>query len=436
MNVCQFWRELIKDTTLFWTTIWVFPTEIMPASQYLPRLKFLIERTGSGSGSGSSSIPLRIVWDATPHLGTLQPSQREALYWYFFEHVPFSRLKYLDVYKWDVRPKIIENSGYFHGPSILKKLDIRGILECKDLLNALEKSTTRIPHIQLHHMFDQLMQRRNPKLFDAVTTLSADTVIPLGITKCQNVTTLNVYQLPDTPCRMPRLRTLYIKDGFEFADFAIFDVPSLQNLHIEFIEDGGRMQPVLFPHLLSLTISSGELWPLSLFQADNLNTLCVEKPLASLKNSNGIVVRLLSEFNYKLSPSTLILNTPLEIPTIVWFLRRSPRINSLSVLLDIKVKSDFKELVKQIVSRWKDVQGNKLVDKWHLCPDLTTLELRLDWQQQDTNYWMTQAQKILRGRSIGIMESVTCEWSDGNRITVTMKQVMKAANAAAAGKAV
>jgi hypothetical protein len=222
---------------------------------------------------------------------------------------------------------------------------------------------------------------------------------------------------------MPQLRTLHVTALFDLDRFALASAPLLEVLNIEFIEDGGGLTQLVFSSLRSLTICSGEMWPLAHFRADKLDTLCVVMPSINAKKASGIVTRLLSEPEYTLSPLTLYLNLPLETEYIVWFLRRAPRVKQLFLLFDAKVRPRMKEFVKELSSqRHQAVTGKEAVNLWRLCPDLTNIYFQLNWVQDDLGHWKSQAEKILKGRSAGALEKVTCKWSDGKRLFVTIKE--------------
>jgi hypothetical protein len=134
----------------------------------------------------------------------------------------------------------------------------------------------------------------------------------------------------------------------------------------------------------------------------------------------------------------------MNLEDLIWFLEHTPSLRNLTVLVDPRVKSDmlnyFHGFCKvdlipespqdsqtdQMASDYQ-YQPTKYLKRWTLCPDLISLTLSLDWPQTDTNIWMPLIETTISSRCIhdAAMESVACEWSDGNRITRTTKEFRK-----------
>lgn len=410
LSVCRGWKELVTNTGQFWTTLWVCPKKAIKSQEYLPRLKLLSKRSGS--------TLLDIVWHFS---SDLTMAFKEELVEHLFQLAPLSRWKSLKVMDWTTHSQTVTNHFLSGGPIILQKVIIDEIWNCNGMLNILEQHANIMPlitHIELNG-YSEVDMSRYPTLLGRITTLVAPTVNPAVMNLCRNLSTLHVGSLSSDMRNMPQVRTLRIGQQWFMANsFNRIHVPYLESLDVHHIDAN---QPVNFPCLRTLTIQAGEIWPLSFFRAEALVTLSVARPLSSLDHSRRIFLRFLAMREYKLRPSILILNTPVAFNLMALFLQKFPSVEKLAILVDPGLKNDKEKLIQiftLIPENIGSVQANDC-EKRQLCPNLTSLWLRLDWNQEDCEDWMNVSNLILDERSGGIVNGITCEWVDGNRITIT-----------------
>lgn len=436
ISVCRRWRELIIITSQFWTVISISPInpksrETIPTNEWLPILKSLLERSGS--------MPLKVIWNFPFNLSStservmkeITPKFQGDLITCLFDYAPFSRWRSLEIRECGRHTPSQKVLNRLLGPFALKELSIKSKwVHLSYLLELLEKSAVVVTHIHSSVLYDRHLEAY-PVLLGGVTALSIVEINPRVADLCRNLSTLRIKMLPEEHCVLPQLRSLHVEQNFDLQQFVYVVAPLLKYLRVKYFTEYGRIYlggSYQLPCLHTLTISRGQLWPLVYFRADALEKLCIDAPLGSLKESTAIINRLLDRSDYRISPFILVLNTPLRLRTMLRLLQRSPRIRNITISINPLVESIAYELFEEIVhsnrQEGDNIRATDTKRSWQLCPDLTTLHLLLDWAQVDTDYWTEKAHGILRGRSGGPMESVICEWSDGNRINVTMSQAL------------
>lgn len=195
------------------------------------------------------------------------------------------------------------------------------------------------------------------------------------------------------------------------------------------------------PLLLHLAVA-GDLGWLLLIRAPKLHTLeiggCPPKGFPKygiIQTIRSASSQLSQPCEWILRPTTLICQIPTTIEDLTWFLGDALSIQSLTIKVDPQLKSELCSWLLSVApkeqaplcGRIRTEDGDGLeyqetpqyVQKLNICPNLVSLTLSLEWPQRDTDYWTHLSRKILGARSTNgaTLESITFEWSDGNKLT-------------------
>jgi hypothetical protein len=134
---------------------------------------------------------------------------------------------------------------------------------------------------------------------------------------------------------------------------------------------------------------------------------------------------MLDTVEHQLEPATFNLGLCLRPEQILGILKDMPSVQYLGIALAVRNSAQgwdkLAEGLIEAVEHFEEQQGlpTSYVKAYLICPRLTSLVLRLNWNQDDTAIWSAFALRILRGRYEGrLLQYVRCEWKDGNMINI------------------
>jgi hypothetical protein len=410
LPVCRRWRTIIETTPVFWAEIRIVPLNgPREADHLLQRLQTAVTRAGL--------LPLHIIWDHPPDV---ENNTFAELISYLFEYAPTSRWKELTVHN-DRLESLSTGPQPF---SILQRITVTEGPKYH-VLHLLEDSRATIERVKIHfstlgsmfiHAPSVLRSAVDVEVYNNI--LTSDHVL---FKHFPNVQTLRRDGITRdvSLSRGTHLIELHLTD-VDIVDISSLGASKIETLYIQHLDSAFPCERITIPTLRALKVSWGEFWPLRFLDSPNLESLVLGMRTGSLNSGTEVMVRTLEEPEYSLSPIAATLDVPVTVGGFAWFLRRSERLQDLSLLLDKRACNKVDELIN-VFSR-QTVLGN------FLCPELRAIRLVLRWSQASpkkgglqlipSDSWRGVAGKILAVRSGTPLTSIECVWEGGFKETM------------------
>jgi F-box-like len=409
------WRSIVINTPGFWTFISLCHKGEGTASVQSDSFdKSLWQAELHLSRSGN--LPLTVKW----FIKDISGKQMARLVEMFNKTGPLSRWKSLEIGHMPSIPKHLLIRGF----TCLEEITFRGWIN-QDVLGHVVETAPRLRQMRvlIFGTFDIPLQK-----FPMLSTFSVGRW-------CRSLQTI-----PPTVSHLEMFNLNRRWDKIQLQDITHLTLTVLklmrlkqlgiQNLrHLEcrtIITD----TDITMPSVQTLVIGG---WPglslkLSLVRAPKLDILEIGNT-ASLRCQDRECCEqahvMLDTIEHQLEPATFNLGLCLRPEQILGILKDMPSVQYLGIALAVRNSAQgwekLAEGLIEAVEHFEEQQGlpTSYVKAYLICPRLTSLVLRLNWNQDDTAIWSAFALRILRGRyEGGLLQYVRCEWKDGNMINV------------------
>jgi hypothetical protein len=440
-RVCYRWRQIVRTTSEFWTTIRLMqPVKVMKADPHL-----------WAKQAGNSPKPLTVVWEINLLChGNYYYDSYITAFRNFLKVAPYSRWRELRIGQASVTataptPRPLEERELLqtNKPPVdfskasfenLESFELyKGSLETRDLVNALARTANKLSSVVISEYLGlSRFQMDLHTILSRVSTFQCIRLpphannsvgIPEKITRLtianhyevdcnfRNVTHLDVGLLrvnPNTILRFPNVKTLQLSslDVAAGAETNVLRFPQLWTFKTG-IRTSHLLRHISAPQLQSIQFTAHV--QVDMASDSPINGSYGTLPCPSVQFQGGIVAECL--------PAALS-----------WF----PNVESLSVSLSLKLNDPNMSLLHlnsdfNIYQRSKDsdnTTGDNRHTKIFTCgPKLVSLHLRLPTFEDDYNLGLELAVSLLTARRKSSLKDVNLLWDDGREVTLTTDDI-------------